>query len=215
MLYISRWVGYDGSVGIADTDDGVEEIVSNKCMAEAVLEDGLVVSGWGSLHHTVQPHGEKTPLQLKTKLLQFTDVDIYKGAISSIRWDIDHMRHPVTIRLSDFATSCHDFILRGNDIIDFKCMTLVFDDKLARMSLYSLAAVVWPESDIFEDVYYDLREVKDTMLALSIYRSIFSCVELPNYGDLAIQSRILESVIDIEGRCEKMARAVVPGRLWR
>ena len=214
-MYISRWVGYSGSVGIVDTDDGVEEVVSNSKMVSAVHTHSLKVLGFGGLHKTYQPQGTKTPLQLKMKLMQYVDVTMHNGVVTGVHWNVDEIRRPATIRLSDFSSKLSDFILRGNDDMGVVHATLVFDDKLDRLPKFSVSAVLWEDAAMYEDVLFDLREVTDKTLALSIYRSIFSCVGLPGYEEIAVPSKILASIVDNGERRERMSRVAVPSGMWR
>lgn len=142
MLYISRYVGEE-SFGVVDTDDNTEEIVSYAELSNLVCHRGVVICGAKPVRgvdgeywiteddiFVCQPSNLLSNLQVKTRVLRHIDVIVYNSMITSVLVYPREMSKHVEIRLSDFGTSCGDFILSRNQP-SHKCMvTLKLDDKL-------------------------------------------------------------------------------------
>lgn len=190
MLYISRYVDF-AQYGVADTDDGVEEICTLADIKDAVLNCGLDVKGVqvkrgtrpgmrDRLHDVFAYQGTPVSnrLQVKTNMLSCVEVITFGEMITSIRWRSNNIVEPVTIRLSDFGTSCGDRILYGNIEERTHRVTLVFDDK-CRVSPRSLECgglrghcrVI---GELGLGLRLDLREVTDNEYAEMIYLHLFS-----------------------------------------
>lgn len=143
MLFISRYSGYD-YYGVVDTDDDTEGIVNVTALRKACLDGGLEIRGANpditeitGLHwlredkiFVYQPPETRSQLQIKTRVLKHVDVTMYRSMITRIKWDIFAIHTPVTIRLSDFGTSCADFILTGAKEVDEHKVTIILDEKI-------------------------------------------------------------------------------------
>ena len=137
MLYVSRHDGIN-FYGVADTEDGSEEIVTRSKLIKCVEELGMVIHGADFLPYAkrvadtvpYQPKETMTQLQMKTKLVKFTEVKVYKNMVTSIHYRHKEIREPVTLRLSDYGSECADCILWENDQALRHVITILLDDKI-------------------------------------------------------------------------------------
>lgn len=218
MLYVSRWVGRGTSVGVVDTDDNVEEVCPLFKVASSVKDLGIDIRGCSfagkrAVLNPYQPPETKTQLQLKMKILNFVDIEVYSSSISSIRWQPDNIAKPVRIRLSDFGTCCTDYILRGSSVVHRHCVTLVFDDKLSVLPSLSVTAAVHPNLSMHSDVRYDLLDVTNGRLALSVYKSLLAYLGYPNPEFLPSIEETFSPVIDHKARFDRMLELAKSGQL--
>ena len=206
MLYISRYIGHD-RFGVVDTDDDVETEARISDLYKAVKIFGLDIKGVGLLKGHVtestikvyQPVETVTRLQVKTKSLQRVDVKTYGDMITSILWRPEDITEPVTIRLSDFGTSCADMLFSGNMKSGKHKVTVVLDD------------AVTAQTDTFrvrftDDSYVgiggigvvlDLHDISDDRFAEPIYSVLF---------DVRDYSERMRTVSDYEDRKLRFAR---------
>lgn len=137
MLFISRHDGMN-FYGVVDTDDGVEEVIPRNKIVQLVGDTGIEIKGadrlpdtkWVVDTHPYQDPSTMTQLQIKTKLMKFTEVKTFGNLITSIVFDYRNIREPVSIRLSDFGSSCADCILWENTQPCRHVATLIIDDKI-------------------------------------------------------------------------------------
>ena len=137
MLYVSRHDGIN-FYGVVDTDDDVEEVITRSKLVQCIEQDGLRIAGAeyteiinrvGDIHPYQVP-SEMTQLQMKTNLVKFTEVRVYKDMVTSIHIKHKSIKEPVTIRLSDFGSRCGDCILWENDQAMRHVLTIQLDDKI-------------------------------------------------------------------------------------
>lgn len=118
MLYIG---GYsEDKFVVVDTDDGSEQVASRREIAHCVRQLGLTIEGVRthkegrqvivdsiSLYRKMSP-----PSGITAKLKVLYGVDVILRDKKIVRINIpDELSRPVSIRLSDFATSCGDTIV--------------------------------------------------------------------------------------------------------
>lgn len=213
MLYISRRVFYNGAdynaqndsslrVGVVDTDDGREEFVSLNTL-KAISQEGKVninglsrnVRGMRDVH----PYQiDASPLQTKFRLLRGVSVVTWNGEIVDIDWDNDSIKAPVSIRLSDFAPTCADFVLYGADYTNDHAITLVFDDNI---SVTESSFEVWPflgPGGI--GVVFDLRGLTNPNTLLALYKTAYRSLEAYDERQFTLP------VIDFDDRKERMRK---------
>lgn len=136
MLYISRRIGAN-KVGVVDTDDGVEQIISlyqfGSSMYKKLGVRGCTFTGRyqsGAIVLPYQPDETRSPVQLKARLLTGVDIKVYNDIVTNINLSTV-LNPPVTIRLSDFGSKCSDCLLLGNKDTGRHIITLVFDNKIS------------------------------------------------------------------------------------
>lgn len=147
MLYISRFVGKD-SYGVADSDTGVETVVNLVALRKAVLDKGLDIKGVVVTKHSTvswaeptnwvrednisvyQPPNTVTSRQIKLQTLRGIEIKTFGSMITAMTWNNSAITTPVTIRLSDFGTSCGDFILYDVRETYGTKVKLVLDDSI-------------------------------------------------------------------------------------
>ena len=225
MLYISRHVysdsggsdryspvhGYETKhrFGVADTEDGVEEIVTRDDLEYLVRQVGLDISGVytiGDLKVISGAFPYQNPytasvLQTKLHVMYNIDVSVHNNQITSILWDEVYGADSLSLRLSDFAPFCGDMLLYGNDVRSRFEMTLVFDDKLESMSEYSfrldcgLRESMWLDRHTKRgmNIVFDIREVTREDLAFQLYKQVSLYRGCP-----------LETILDNEERKTRM-----------
>ena len=150
-----------------------------------------------------QPPETLSQLQLKMKMLRHVDVKVFGSCVTSVTWNADKITSPVTVRLSDFGTSCAARLLSGNVNAGEHRITLVLDDKIS----------IDPDSFTFgtgdfgigEDmgktsmgVVLDLRELTDELTAKLIYMSLYETAFQLD------ESSMFRSVIDSPERQYRM-----------
>lgn len=219
MLYVSRYIGVL-DIGIVDTDDGVEERVSPGDIIHDTVDYSIDIKGYHSENRILvyQPYQlpeTKTQQQLKLQLLKGVEVVVWGSMITNIRWKPDKIKSPVSIRLSDFGTSCGDFILKGNEATHTRCIRLVFDDKLEPPEIYSVTMVCPPGVSLHRDVLYDLSDVTSEKLVESVYRSILVHRSWNNKQFTPVPGEVIGAVLDDNDRKHRMIQKLVKGSLWR
>lgn len=141
MLFISRYIGKN-NYGVVDSETGVEQTYSfsdieHRCLNSSFDIKGVTV-GYQQVSKDLgfmcveeirpyQPIDTMTVLQTKLGIMQHVCVTVYNGSITSVRWDSDRIKSPVSVRLSDFGVSCADCFLYGNKDIGRHKVTLVLD----------------------------------------------------------------------------------------
>lgn len=182
MLYVSRFINSD-SYGIVDTDDDVEEIVTQNELMSFVMDYGLRIAGiatrtaefsFGNIDYVdkivIHQHPSFTkPIQAKVSLIYHTDIKLYKSMITSIIWDASQIKEQVSIRLSDFGDFVADRVLLGNKWNKKPSITLILDDKI-KVTEKSFDAGVYGTYDY--GVCFDLRELSDDLMARSVYKNV-------------------------------------------
>lgn len=212
MLYVSRLVN-PNSVGIADTDDGSEEIVSLLRLASIVNMNGVDIKGTimrrrsgvfgnpsvlsGVAVHQCEMYC--TPAQAKANILFHTDVKLWRGVITSIRWRSSEIDKPVIIRLSDFGVACAGCILNDNPAVGQHKITLVLDNfvEVGAYTFYPQSARQKLTIDGI-GVKFDLREVTRGLAAKLVYDSV-----MMNADD---RIAACESIIDVDERKNTMLK---------
>lgn len=144
MLYVSRYVGQT-KYGVVDTDDGVETVVTYQDLTEYVLNNGLDIKGV-TIGYTVRKRRRVpylssvkvyqngsflTAKQAKAKTLKGVDVIVNNGQIVQINIPQDGLKQPTTIKLSDFGTSCGEYIFKNLPYLGNSSLTIELDDSVA------------------------------------------------------------------------------------
>ena len=213
MLYISSLVGRY-AIEVVDTDDNSIETVTHQDIVKAT-NLGVDIKGvvfnksatfFGSkLIQAVEPYqveSELTPAQVKMKVMRHVDVKLHSGRITQIKWDVDKITEPVSIRLSDFARASADRILYNNPLSGIHRVTLIFDDKF-QLSDKALCLTGGVKD---KGIKFDLREVTDFFKALSVYRQL---LDRPSDADIFVD--ILDNV---DRKADMASRLSVPVEYW-
>lgn len=146
MLYISRFVS-SKKYGVIDTDDGVEAIATIEELEDAVLKCGVEIKGvtpgradriginkgrnWIEKVEVWQPVDTMTRAQTKLNILSGVDIKVAGDKIAAIVIKDVNMAKGRTLRLSDFGSSCGDYLLRNSVRTANSVVTIVLDDKIA------------------------------------------------------------------------------------
>lgn len=194
MLFVSRRIG--DKYAIVDTDDGSENVVDLSYIVDAVEVYGLRIEGillpevnrkikpsnlWAKVY---QPPETLTTLQLKTKVLLHVEVLTYKNIITSVGWNGADLVKPVSIRLSQFGTSCADYILASADTVFLGRVTLILDDKIEFSH-----DTFWRNNNTTSlGVVYDIRECSDEK-AWVVYRALCRIFE----SVLSVRERVVDN----------------------
>lgn len=154
MLYISRFVNLAGirKVGVVDTDDGVETILTPGEVAQKASSFNLQIHGLeirDGMYYAVKPFQLQSaviPVMTKLLALQGINVVVYdspKGREIAYIESTKDFTSPVTIRLSDFGDRCGDWCISGftkvpkwrsNDVYP---LTIILDSSLSTIRQYS------------------------------------------------------------------------------
>lgn len=213
MLFISRRIGSNG-YGVADSETGVEEVVSrdiliNRCCAGGEDIKGVVAVsyGAGSVLHSVIERIDTYQLpetqsvnQLKARFLGGVEVRTWKDMITEIIWDKSQMKYPVSIDLAKFGTSCADRILINNPVYGDHAVTLCVDGSLSfsKQTFYVPYNVYIGVEGV--GVVFDLRKCDNDDIAQVVYNAL---VDSEPHGQ-SYYTDIFRSVIDIPERKAKM-----------
>lgn len=182
MLYISRYFGFD-RYGVADTDDGREEIVDINEIHRSVALLGIEIAGvqrtnsffTGGVVSVYQPPKMASVLQAKTLTMSHILVKKFRSTITGIEVHSADIKEPVKIRLSDFGSKCADFLFANNPFAGRHVLTLVLDNKLEFTSR-SFLLRVWDNSCIGQNgigVVFDITEL-GRKKAEQVYHQVFS-----------------------------------------
>lgn len=208
MLYVSRYVGQT-KYGVVDTDDGVETVVTYQDLTEYVINNGLDIKGV-TIGYTVrkrrrvpylssvkvyQNDSFLTGKQAKTKTLRGVDIISNNGQIAQINVGADGLKQPVRIKLSDFGTSCGEYIFKHMPFLSNNALTIELDDNVAvgaktlkyfvnRGVVLDMTAVTNPK--VVEYVAHELSS-QDRWLE----RSTVSVIDTPQRMDFYIAETIL------------------------
>lgn len=175
MLYISRWLS-DARVGVADTDDGVEELLDISALSH-VVNRGVTIEGISFMTPPVpgkitppirdiaayQPEETKAEWQKRVALLLGVEVCVYDSTIVHINWETPMFKSGTKFRPSQFCKKIGYTIFGFSSFTNSsKTITLVLDDSLevdanAFRSLYRAKAVI------------DLREVTNDETVTAVY----------------------------------------------
>lgn len=195
MLYVSRYVGGD-KVGVVDTDDGVEEVLTEEKLWDIVRSLHIQVvgcekwedSGRGYDYiYVYQPAETISVQQTKAKAILGVDIKMHNGAIANVHIDWDGIKSPVTLRLSDFGVVCLDHIFAMNDdYYSDLSVTFVLDDKLKigkDTFSHSSAFELGFESPRVDDIgiVVDLSEITNDAVAEMVWRSLYWREALDQY----------------------------------
>lgn len=141
MLYVSRCV--DGwSVGVVDTDDGVETVMNIPELVESLYDTDIKIAGIEQVVYANSACNTKvfpyqlpeceTSRQMKLRVLTGVRTVIYNGVLVGISMEGSKLSKPLKLRLSDLAHECGEAILDWaiKDDYDGSLLTLIVDDKL-------------------------------------------------------------------------------------
>lgn len=214
MLYISRYIGKD-AYGVVDTNTWDEEIMSFDRILEVAFERSIKIRGVdtvvfgqsGGRVCAYQPDELQTPLKLKAKMMTSVVVKTFASVITAVDWNICDIKHDVSIRLSDFGTSCADYLLDnvGKSSRDLRLdggkkpnsgmVTLILDGKLQFAPL-TFALFGYDFSVINRlNVKFDMRELPETV-AYEVYDMLF----------LDCPTQHFDNIIDDDERSLRMQR---------
>lgn len=145
MLIVSRVIN-GTTVGILDTDDGVETLVSRGELDDIVFKHGLHIAGVGvgvemsffgaqsdyiADIEVQQDMSQVTSFQAKMKTMVGVDIRVFNDEITAIFLDEDVIRSNTVIRLSDFGHKMNwGLQVRWRKEYHDKFVTLKYDDKL-------------------------------------------------------------------------------------
>lgn len=202
MLYVSRRIG-NFSYGVVDTDDGTEEVVKKGDIVEAVNHLGVKIEGFDAKTkkvHIYQPEDTLTQLQVRARVLKHLDIKIYGSMITCIKWNPAEIKHPVSIKLSDFGRFCADRILMENEHAGHHTVTLVFDDGIVFKPDAFWLGHALDASYAGVDGYgvlFDLRLMTENELVWWVYRVLFDDARKN-------LSKVANSILDSDSRKAQM-----------
>lgn len=166
MLYVSRMLGQN-RFGVVDTDDGSESVCTYGDLMDYVLRLGLDIKGvvvdtqyrkgkpkpYVRSIQVAQDLSQVTRQQTKAKVLMGVDIKTYGDQITSISAD-KGLANKTTVRLSDYGTSCGEYIFRNMPWLTGGVLVLVLDDKI-KLNAKSF------KDFVSKGVVVDMREVTD------------------------------------------------------
>lgn len=204
MLYVSRKIGVT-KVGVVDTDDNVETILTLTELQRVTCELGLHVEGVTTMDrfdlrdgsskciHRVNvyvPPENVTTSQTKLKVLLGVEVKVNNNRIVSVSWSLPGTKDRV-VRLSDYAGSCGSSIFWA--MKSQYRMTTNPDSRLTFILDDNLALEDKTFKDVHElDVVLDVREVTNKDIVTNVYKSLLL---QPSFMD-----KLLPRIIDNEVR---------------
>lgn len=203
MLFISRRVS-STRYGVVDTDDDSEEFVEFSELNTACCELGIEILGVDVYRADtcgiadIMPYQlpEKQSLaQLKMAMLFHVDIIVYKDVVVGIRWRQGEITSPVDIRVSDFGSSCAEYVLIDAEFCNEHVVTIILDDKVDFSAKSFQVYKPFFAGIEGAGAVFDLRAVSSDEKAYSIYRGIYAC---PKGVDP------FNSIIDKPERMEKM-----------
>lgn len=176
MLYVSRMVDRS-HVCVTDSDDGVEDVLTASELIKYTRDLGLDIKGVSVFRgkggrykvsaSVYQPMETVSTTQTKHKVLSGVDVKVSGSTITSIQWPVQRDDHPVSIRLSNFGTSCADYIFWWKGLTENRNLTIILDDKIkATGKSFKYLSII--------GVKFDLREVKNEKLATLVYKAFMA-----------------------------------------
>ena len=187
MLYISRYIG-TYNFGVVDTDDGVEQEISQSELESAINVSRLDIVGSRRIagftnRHTASPWQDPstlTPIQTKTHMMCGVDVLIYKNMITKVVWRPMSVKGGVVkVRLSQFGNRLTSKCFYDNSAFCEGQTILILDNKLS----YDEEAFRQPVGAgvAYDNRYYgvtfDLRELSDSN-AILVYRGILKSIRV-------------------------------------
>lgn len=184
MLYISRIVAVPQSIiservgfkyGVVDTDDDSEQLVDDAYIVAATRNHKLHINGvergYGGdfKRYSIIPYqldSDITPNQLKLRLMTGVALTIWRNQLTKVSWGSLIGPRPIHIRLSDYVTSCADFVVNGLTIMS-PVIEFVLDDKLSfgRYSFVGQNVQVCGNRGIC----FDIREITRLESAYRVY----------------------------------------------
>lgn len=210
MLYVSRRVG-DESVGVVDTDDGIEEIHEINVLRWSLDGTDLRVHGFDfgmKLSPIIRPYQVPdlvTKEQAKLRTLFNIDTSVYKGILTNFICDSIALVRDVTISVSDICKGLGSCAFAGNRFgIDHGAYRaiLVMDDTIT----FAENALCFPESDFYSDscldsyVAFDLREMRDIGRVRAFYK------QAAQYDMSDLFSSLSSLIIDNSDRKQALIR---------
>lgn len=192
MLYVSRFA-YSGSqrnmsqatlcVGVVDSDDNIEEIITQEQLHYAVIDRGQNILGvdTGLIGSVLDIEGvypfqiDKyvTPKMQKLSTLYQVDLIRWKSMVTSIQWGFDrYSGAPPAIRLSDYGTECADMLFIYAPTCYRHRVTLVLDNKciFSPMSFCS-GSPVYPGVEGI-GVKFDCRDLTNDAMLKWVYSGL-------------------------------------------
>lgn len=175
MLYISRVHGY-GKYFVADTDDGSEQLVTFDDLTEYVCQLGVVIKGVSLKHFKkgtckinsvdiYQPPGLASKKQFEAKFLNGVEIKTNgAGMITSVSWDTPANVKDIRIRLSEYGTSCANYIITNKNSKNYNIVFVLDDNITITGKTFSYIA--------YCDARVDLLEVTNPKTAEFVYRSM-------------------------------------------
>lgn len=167
MLFISRYVRNVDSInyGLVDTETGDEEIADWSRIWRLTIKHGVPIAGVSIVNNTVvmnvyQEPATVTLAQIKLKMLRHVDIKTYNGMITSIKWDINMIKSPVHVRLSDFGAKCADYCMYENEgHADGLKVVIIFDNKVTfNKTFFDISHV---SNLTYHGVAFDFYELND------------------------------------------------------
>lgn len=181
MYYISRRIGTN-KYGVVDTTDGTEDIMDYLELQEAVIDLGIQVEGVETFLrnkrtgaraiqsiHVVQNSDSISSAQAKLHVLKGINVKTSGSEIVSISWEDKPYVKEAVLRLSDWGTSCANYLFSDLGYYYYgngeTWLTIILDDKckLSNKSFKRCGSY---------GLVMDLREVSDDRQAEYVYREI-------------------------------------------
>lgn len=205
MLYISRWTS-SGEVGIVDTDDNVEELVSISELSH-IVNRGVTIAGVTFLGvpekskilppirdvSVYQPDASKAQWQHRIRLLLGVDTCVYNFSLVYIGWDTQQYKAGTIFRPSQFCKSLGSYIFGFGDFRQrTKKMTLVLDDSLT-VDKFTFRGVVRAKAIL------DLREVTKDEIVISAYSAAIAS-HAKTFDSFIIDSDIRRTFYEEEAR---------------
>lgn len=201
MLYISRYIGQT-KYGVVDSDDGVETVCTYADLMDYVLKMGLDIKGVvlttnysrGKPRQMIknvnvyQNQDFVTREQAKMKVLGGVDVKTFDNQIVSITISPNGLQNKVELRLSDYGTTCGEYIFsRISGVRDGKLVIILDDNILLNsksLKYFSERGIIVNTTEVTSRkmVEYVARELATGGRWLSI-TAFDSVIDVPNRMD--------------------------------
>lgn len=207
MLYVSRFVtvGDNEHIGVVDTDDGREDIVTIEELDYSVTYLGIEVEGADAVFDMedndfvvdsvipIQPPETLSKAQKKFKTLTNIDIVKYNGVITAIRVG-EKAPFAQRIKLSSFGTKCEDWILMTKPGEFTYTFIVVLDDKIdfgPNTFRTSTRSPGFPPAPL--DIVFDIKSLTDQRRVDIIYETVI-------HRKIAKDGSVTGKIIDSEER---------------
>lgn len=205
-------VNFEEVYGVVDTDDDVEELVTRSELLDICCNRGVVIEGVivaRDYIRCVSPYQLESSIsraQRRAEVVCNVTVTRYKDEVTEIFWDSFKLQKPVSIRLSNFGSSCGSQLFNRRLCIGrlaphgHHMLTIILDGKIT-FTDKSFFVVPNHWGGLGREGFglvFDIRELTDEKLAEIIYFSV------------AMSGAVIETgIVDSEDRMKAMKAKLV------